>query len=237
MKFTSVLLAGTTSTWQVEKSTTDSILNYPVKKYENLLNLGYENYKSDFLTIIATAIPRENLLFEFSESSSTIYCGIEHKTMGALSTLAMLVDNIPENYPIVVSPVDGIVQLDLVDFIFKMNDGNFDCGLVCFYDSNPMFSYARLVNDHVVEIAEKKIISNMALSGVHYFRNIQTLLKCIEWSYLNNASTNGLYYISTAINGLIANNARVGIFEIDRNDYFRYSTQEECFLSESRRLN
>lgn len=236
MKYVSVILAGTMAVWENEDGEIDSIMSYPISKDKSLINLSYESYKSDFLTIIACRSP--NLKFEIGkEEDSLIFHEIQFQTNGALCTLALLVDLIPEGTPILVAPADGIVSSDVVDFVSKMFINNYDCGVITFRSNNERFSYARLHENEVVEIAEKDVIGELALTGVYYFRNLETLLKCISWSFINNASTDGVYFMSTAVNGLIANHAKVGVVEIDNDAYFRYSSAEEAEESKGRHLS
>jgi hypothetical protein len=237
MKFVSIVLAGTLETWITSEGKHESILNYPVTPKKTVLSLSIENYKSDFLTLVATSTPLEDLLLPESLIDSIVTYGVKKSTKGALSTLSLLVDIIPDDIPIVVAPADGIVDVDINDFVQDMYEKGFDCGIIAFEDINQNYSYARQYQKQVIEIAEKKVIGNLALSGTYYFRNLTTLLECIHWAYLNNASTKGAFYISSAINGLIADQKRVGIFEIQKGKYYRYSTISECEITAERHRN
>jgi len=237
MKYVSVVLAGTSETWITMEGKKKSILNYPVTPDKTVLTLSLENYKSDFLTLMATATPLKDLDLPKKLIESVVINELKKSTKGALSTLSLLVDIIPENVPIVVAPADGIVDVSIQNFVQEMSEGQFDCGIIAFEEMNQNYSYVRQYEKQVVEIAEKKVIGNLALSGTYYFRNLTMLLESIHWAYLNNASTNGSFYISSAINGLIANQLKVGIFEIDSRDYDRYSTINECELIVERRRN
>ena len=155
--------------------------------------------------------------------------------LGALATLAMLVDNIPNDLDILILPIDGLTSLEHEVFLEHFKKMNCDAGLVTFTSENPNFSYVRSMDDEVIEIAEKRIISSEATTGILYLRNLDLLLDLINWSFVNAATTNGLYYVAPALNYLISCGKKISTFHIEKEKYYRFSTLQEA-LDSKRRL-
>jgi dTDP-glucose pyrophosphorylase len=152
---------------------------------------------------------------------------IKQETKGALATLGWAIGHLPREIPVLVAPSDSLVLCDTTEFVFKMANMQVDAGIIVFPSENPKYSYVRTVNNKVVEIAEKVAISNNATAGVFFFRNSETLLKCIEWALLNRITTDGNYYLAPAINYLVSQGKRVSTMEIQAHQYLRFRTEEE----------
>jgi hypothetical protein len=152
-------------------------------------------------------------------------------THGALMTLAWTVNALEEDEPFVVAPIDGIVLTDIGKFAETMFEDSVQIGLVVFPSKNPNFSYLRLKGKEIIEFAEKEIIGPLATSGVFYFQNKEILLRCIEWSLMNNVNREGEYYLAPALNYAIGENMKIGLWEVVENDYFRFSNEDQFTIS------
>lgn len=153
---------------------------------------------------------------------------------GALATLAMLVDDIGNDIDILILPVDSLTSLNHEIFLKHFKAKDCDAGLVTFTSENPNFSYVRSLEGEVIEIAEKRVISSEATTGILYLRNLDLLLELINWSFINAATTNGLYYVAPALNYLISSGKRISTFHIESEKYYRFSTLAEATESKRR---
>ena len=102
-----------------------------------------------------------------------------------------------------------------------MIKSDFDAGIIAVKSKNPSYSYIRTLEESVIEVVEKRVISDLATTGVYYFKEKNLLVESIEWVISNHLTMNNSYYLSTAINYLISINARIGILEILERDYER----------------
>jgi dTDP-glucose pyrophosphorylase len=152
---------------------------------------------------------------------------IQQETKGALATLGWTIGHLPREIPVLVAPSDSLVLCDVSEFVLKMATMQADAGIIVFPSENPKYSYVRSVKNKVVEIAEKVVISNNATAGVFYFKNSETLLKCIEWALLNRITIDGNYYLAPAINYLVSQGKKVSTIEIQAHQYLRFRTEEE----------
>jgi len=159
---------------------------------------------------------------------------LERDTQGALATIALTVSQIETTSPIIILPFDSIVKIHLSEVISNFQSDNCDVGLVTVTSNSPELSYIRLNNDSVLEIVEKKVISEEALTGIFYFKSREILLECIKWSLLYNIQTNGKYYIAPSINAQIALGKKVKLFRIGEELYYRFTNFKESQESKIR---
>lgn len=159
---------------------------------------------------------------------------LERDTQGALATVALTVSQLEVNSPIIILPFDSIVKINLSEVISNFQSDNCDVGLVTVNSDSPELSYVRLNGDSVLEIVEKKVISEVALTGIFYFKSREILLECIKWSLLYKIQTNGRYYIAPSINAQIALGKKIKLFRIDKKLYFRFTNFKESQESKIR---
>lgn len=74
-----------------------------------------------------------------------------------------------------------------------------------FPSDNPRLSYVRTdKRNHILEIAEKKIISNFATTGFFYFRDVNTFIDGATWALVNATNLGGRYYVSHSLHKLLS---------------------------------
>jgi len=118
-----------------------------------------------------------------------------------------------DHRPLVIDLADILYTSDIdpaVHFAQNPNDGGL---ALTFRSSNPIYSYLRK-NEHgiVVEVAEKKVISNEASAGTYAFRSGPVLLKALAHA-IETADTQthrGLFFVCPLFNGVLAQSLAVG---------------------------
>lgn len=226
MDFVSIILANSR---KGRESETVARLNYLTSSYgSSLLDLAFQTYGSDYCTIIALPHEYDERAFGYRENKCLILRKFTTATFGALSTLGLLLNEIPPDRAILVTPVDGHVSSPIKGFVSHMYKGGYDAGVVIFESINPNFSYVRIHDGLAIEVAEKVRISTSATAGIFYFRDKKTLIDCIKWAMLNDIQTNGQFYIAPSLNYLITQKKSIGIYEVDADQYYRFSTIEEA---------
>jgi NDP-sugar pyrophosphorylase family protein len=195
-----------------------------------LLKFAANSYDAKLQKIIVARIADKARIE--SIGVETLY--IERETKGALATIALAIPLLDSASPIIVQPFDGIVTEGLDEATEEFERNNCSVGLITFDSDSSEFSYVRVDGQSAVEIAEKQVISNQALTGVIYFRNRKILLECIRWSLLNKIQTNGRYYLAPSINAQIALGEKVLMFNVDKDSYHRFSNFTEAQSSKAR---
>lgn len=88
------------------------------------------------------------------------------------------------------------------DQIIEWNPGDlqlaseYDGALLLFETDGDRWSFAKILDNTVIEVAEKRQISNNALAGIHYWRHGSDFVKYAEQMIANQDMQNGEYYIA-----------------------------------------
>ena len=148
-------------------------------------------------------------------------------TSGAICSILMGIDVIDQNSELLILNFDQYINYNLSSIINKFRENKADGGVVTFNSVHPRWSYARVINDNVLETAEKNPISNFAIAGFYYFKNayifIESAFKVIKY----NENYNGKYYTSSVFNQLILKNLNIKNILIEKECYYSfYSTQK-----------
>jgi hypothetical protein len=143
------------------------------------------------------------------------------KTKGALASAALALDLINEIDPIVLIPSNAKINFNLSKFIYEMQNGGHEAGIVTLKSENPHMSFVRTLNNTIVEIAEKQIIGTEATAGIFYFKNRRALLEAIGWALVNQVTTSGNFYIAPALNYFLTQRLSIGRFKIEAEHYTR----------------
>jgi len=115
------------------------------------------------------------------------------------------------------------------DLVKASLDGTSDIagGLLTFAADSPRYSYALFGNDGIVtETAEKRVISNNAITGAYYFATAQLFIDAAE-KLLSTTLNDQMpeYYISHLYNILIADGGKIQAATVDQ--YASFGTPEE----------
>lgn len=153
---------------------------------------------------------------------------IDYITEGPASSALLAKDYINNDDPLVITNCDQIMEWDSYDFINYTNQSNLD-GLVVTYESNtPKNSYIKLNQFGLGEkLAEKEVISNHSLNGIHYWKKGKYFINSTEEMIEQEIRCNGEFYISLTYNQMIDKGLNVGVYHIDNNQHHAVGTPED----------
>ena len=102
--------------------------------------------------------------------------------------------------------LDHIDETDPDGMIFTFED----------FSENPGWSYAE-VGDHgkVIRVAEKEVISNVALAGAFYWKHGKDFIRCTETMISKNIRTNNEFYITPSYNEAITEGLNITNFDLE----------------------
>lgn len=151
---------------------------------------------------------------------------IDHLTRGSVESCLYAREYIDNDEPLVIHTLD-------IEFAPRFNPHemyNIDSdGIILTFKSNSTnYSYARKVDDYVVETAEKKAISSDACVGIYGFRSGKDFCKFAEQMIQNDIRTNNEFYIAPLYNLLIESGAKITTFEVDKMHVF--GTPDEFYF-------
>jgi dTDP-glucose pyrophosphorylase len=162
---------------------------------------------------------------------------LEKPTRGATETALMASQWINNDDELIITNCDQITNWDSNDFLKYIGHSKFpNLGCVVTYTSdNPKNSFAVVENDQITKIVEKKVVSNIALVGIHYWKKGKYFVESAK-ELLENFEKNGVpeCYISETYNFLIGNGIRVINYHIKENQYISLGTPYDVMIYKSK---
>ena len=142
---------------------------------------------------------------------------VEGITEGAACTTLLAKQFIDNDEPLVIANSDQYVEWDSNEFMYSMTADDVDGGIVSFEATHPKWSFAKLdETGFVSEVAEKKPISNIATSGIYYWKKGASYVYYTEQMINKDIRTNNEFYVCPVFNEAIGDNKKIKVFPIDK---------------------
>lgn len=149
------------------------------------------------------------------------------ETAGAACTVMLAVEQINNDEELVITNGDQVLNFDLGAVIEGFRARDLDAGTVVFDSVHPRWSFVKTdANGQVIEAAEKRPISRNATAGIYYFRKGSDFIAAAKAMIHKGASVNGGFFVCPAFNELILQQKKIGIHQIDRDDYISLATPQ-----------
>lgn len=141
-------------------------------------------------------------------------------TMGAAITALAAHKNIIPNLDIFFADSDNIFNpIDIYNFVNNVRKRKLSGALLTFKSDQDCFSYAKIDdNGNFVETKEKEVISNHAISGMYYFRNLEQFKDAVIDMIVEADLSKGEFYMSNVYNHLKKIDSNIGIYDIENFD-------------------
>lgn len=149
----------------------------------------------------------ENVLNRIAPNCKIIQ--VEHKTEGAACSILLAKEYIDNDAPLFVANSDQFVPhgeggWNSNEVLYSFGADTVDGGIVCFNASHPKWSYVRLDdNGFVSEVAEKKVISDIATIGFYYWTKGSDFVWSAEQMIAKDIRVNNEYYLVPTYQELI----------------------------------
>lgn len=132
----------------------------------------------------------------------TIVNGI---TQGAACTALLAEEYISNGETLVIANSDQLVEADwenfqLVRYLYSENTAGI---IFTFNSSHPKWSFVKVKDMCITEVAEKKPISNIATCGIYEFKTGRLFVEAAKRMIKKNITTNGEFYIAPVYNEII----------------------------------
>ena len=149
-------------------------------------------------------------------------------TEGAACTTLLAKQYIDNDQPLLMANSDQFVEWDSSRILYAFSNSESDGGILTFPSSHPKWSYAKL-NDkgYVIEVAEKKPISNNATVGIYWWRKGSEYVKYAEQMINKNIRTNNEFYVCPVFNEAIKDHKKITIKEIEKDGMWGIGTPED----------
>lgn len=155
-------------------------------------------------------------------------------TQGAVCSALFAIDCINNDNELVILNGDQFIKCGINEALNNFRNRNLDGGIITFSSIHPRWSYVALdENKFVNETSEKRPISNMATAGFYYFKHGNDFVNAAFDTIRKDVNYDGKYYICSTYNELVLCQKRVGVFNINKEDYVSFATPQlyENYLS------
>jgi NDP-sugar pyrophosphorylase family protein len=152
---------------------------------------------------------------------------LDKNQLGAADAVLYAKKYIDNNQELIITNCDQKLDWDGKKFIDFVHDRKCDGSVVLFKSLDSKNSFAKLSGERVIELAEKKVISDNALFGLHYWKNGKDFVNSAEKlrkEYKQKKLTE--CYVSETYNYLVEKQKILGYF-IDLNQFHLLGTPED----------
>ena len=125
-------------------------------------------------------------------------------------TASHLIDN---DRPLIIANSDQIVNWQSQVFSNLVKSWNV---VALFEADDPKWSFAKIENNLITEVAEKKVISNNASVGIYGWAKGSDYVKYAKLMIARDIRTNNEFYIAPVYNGAIADGQKVHPFFVEK---------------------
>jgi dTDP-glucose pyrophosphorylase len=149
-------------------------------------------------------------------------------TEGAACTVLTAITHINNAHEMVIANSDQYIEKSLDSFVDTARNKSADGLIMTFKASHPKWSYARTdKSGRVLEVAEKKVISNDATVGIYFFKKGSDFVRGAEAMIHKNIRSNNEFYVCPVYNELILEGKKVFIDEIPADAMHGLGTPED----------
>lgn len=132
-------------------------------------------------------------------------------TEGAACTALCAAHLIDNDSPLMICNSDQILKWDTPSILHDCENSDKDGVIFCFKDDDPKWSFAALdLNGNVSEVAEKRVISNNATTGLYYWKRGSDFVRAANIMIDKDIRTRGEFYIAPVYNEAINEGKVIG---------------------------
>jgi NDP-sugar pyrophosphorylase family protein len=152
-------------------------------------------------------------------------------TEGAACTVLCAAQYIDNEDELLIANSDQYIDISIDDFLADARGGDKDGLIMTFVASHPKWSYARKDDSgRVVEVAEKRVISDQATVGVYYYRHGRDFVEGAQAMIHKNIRHSNEFYVCPVYNEFILAGKHVYVYEIPAEKMHGLGTPEDLEL-------
>ena len=155
---------------------------------------------------------------------------VENLTEGTACTVLLARKVFDNDSPMIVANSDQLVDFNVSDYILDCIKRGLDGSILVFRDPSmkSKWSFAKVDEQGLVtEVAEKKPISDLATVGIYLFTRGRDFVSAAADMVAANDRVNGEFYTCPVYNYMIANGARIGVYEVGMDAMSGLGTPED----------
>lgn len=167
----------------------ERVISNIADQYDRVILIAREEHRDALIN--SPLWHKKNILFRF----------LGEKTEGTACTILKVAKLINNNDPLLIANSDQFIKYDRAAWLRHIDLA--DASIMTFRASDPKYSYVRLDQDgFVAEVAEKRVISELATCGVYYFKRGSDFCEAANRMIANDLRVNGEFYTCPVFNEL-----------------------------------
>jgi len=169
-----------------------------------------------------------NQVFNNATDGNFVSLPLTLPTQGAACSVLNAVDYINNENELILANADQVIDADINDFVQFARKSKAEGVIMTFNSRHPRWSYARVdKRGNVLEVAEKKVISDQATVGIYYFRKGSDFVKAAFSMIKKNIRFNNDFYVCPTYNEMILDNKQVINWQIKQSQMHGLGTPED----------
>ena len=149
-------------------------------------------------------------------------------TEGAACTVLEAEKFIGDDSDLIIANSDQIVDCNISDYLSFARASKADGLVMTFSANDPKWSYISLTTEgDAIEVAEKKVISTHATTGIYYFATGKSFKDAALNMIKKNIRVNNEFYVAPVYNEIIGYGGKVRIWEIGDKAMHGIGTPED----------
>lgn len=139
---------------------------------------------------------------------------VDKVTEGAACTALLAKDLIDNEDPLMIANSDQWVDVNIDSYLDALK-APYDGLIMTMWADDPKWSFVRLGGaGEVLEVVEKKVVSNEATVGIYNFRSGSMFVEAAQRMIGKNLRVNNEFYVAPSYNEMIADGKKIAIFNI-----------------------
>ena len=177
------------------------------------------NVDANFIFIVQRAHEAKyeisKVLNSISPNCNVVYT--DGLTEGAACTALLAEKFINNDEPLLMANSDQFIEWDSQHFYYQVSSqANLDASILTFNSTHPKWSFVKVVDGLVTEVAEKNPISDIATVGIYYWKKGADFVRSAHTMISKNIRVNNEFYIAPTFNEAISSKKNVFIHNINK---------------------
>jgi NDP-sugar pyrophosphorylase family protein len=162
------------------------------------------------------------------ETEKTTIIQIDEITEGPACSVLKAKNLINNDDPLIIANCDQIMNWNSDNFRKHIELTSQDALVVTFKSNSPQNSYVKIDSKgRAIEFAEKEVISNDCLNGIHYWKKGKYCTDSLEKMISDKLYIKGEFYISPSFNYLLEMGLKVGHYPVSSTEHYSVGTEED----------
>ena len=157
---------------------------------------------------------------------------VENLTEGAACTALLAEKFINSDEDLLIANSDQIIEYEIENFKTLKNLTSMDAIVFTFNATHPKWSFVKVKNSFVTEVAEKNPISDIATCGIYWYRKGSDFVSCAKKMISEDIRVNGEFYIAPVYNELIKEGKTLIPFYVNKMHGIGTPEDLEVYLNE-----